>query len=651
MGMITGFNLNQKGTKEDYSKFNANDLKDFFKNITFCAKNAKGETITLNSNELDKFIKNAGLNAAEVKAFLADLKKNNIPTKEQIVIDLSDKDYKLGLKDGSLYDNETSPTIRTVDKLEIKNATNIKIGKVDVKFDIGNKKTEPKQVNYDVSVETTTQDMTVKGQISDKFDYALRYYHNSPLMLDKGVLGKVTYHPFKNTDIFLGAGYLPEVFSMSVGPNQLEKHPTSVVSLGINDKSNVFKLDLPAGLKLSGDVNSFAVATLGYDHAESKIDVGTIEGLTRANVRPSLTLSRDFLDNKLHTAISYKTDFDLTMIGAYYVTGGKSIPPVTQFVEGTVSADVKGVNLGVTGYVPIKTYSNDFSTDPLIKLSVGSKEKPYIPDAFVTFSPDGVKNAGLGKNVRVNSWLDVNAYAGVETSKFSSKPEFMAGGGLTVYFGKRPESQGAKPLSNHLINDWRSDVPLTQKPNTTSYNRSKPTLSSYFSSSEIDAMKNMSLDELKKILNTPEKVTAYLDYFVSYDHDRANNNTAPYGSLSPEEVANSKKGVCRDQHILVADLLKAQGIEAVQVGYASAGNTLHAIAVYKDPQTGKWNVIEYGNIHYTQADTMEEAFNMVRPDAWVYGKFDDGSSNERRAQKGVYYSPSASAYYDFMLNK
>ena len=95
MGMITGFNLNQKGTKEDYSKFNSNDLKDSFKNIIFCAKNAKNEIITLNSNELDKFIKNAGLNAAEVKAFLADLKKNNIPTKEKIVIDLSDKDYKL----------------------------------------------------------------------------------------------------------------------------------------------------------------------------------------------------------------------------------------------------------------------------------------------------------------------------------------------------------------------------------------------------------------------------------------------------------------------------------------------------------------------------------------------------------------------------
>lgn len=657
MEMITGFSLNQKASKEEYSNFFTNNLNDLFKNITFAAKDSKGQTLTLNGNDLknkdalDKFIKLSGLNPAEVKAFLADLQKNKDISKEQIVIDLSDVDYHLKTNDGSLYNNETAPSSRIVDKVELKNLKNTKLEKVNVNFDIADKKTEPKQVNYDVSVETTTQDTTLKGEISDKFDFALRYYQNSPLMLDKGVVGKVTYHPFKNTDIILAAGHFPEVFSMSIGPNQLEKHPTSVVSLGINDKSNIFKLNLPGQLKFSGDINSFAVATLGYDHADGQIDKGTIEGLSRANVGPSLTLSRDFLDNKLHTAISYKTDFDLGMIGAYYVTGGKSIPPVTQFVQGTVSADVKGVNLGVTGYVPIKTYSNEFSTDPLIKLSVGYKDKPYIPDTFVTFSPDGVKNAGLGKSVKVNPWLDVSAYAGVETSKFSNKPEFMAGGGLTVYLGKRDSSQQAKPLSNHLMNDWKSDVPLTQKPNTTSYDRSNPTLSDYFSSSEIDKMKNMSIDELKKVLNTPEKVTAYLAYFVKYDYDRVKNNTPPYGSLSPEEVVNSKKGVCRDQHILVTDLLKAQGIEAVQVGYSAAGSTLHAIAVYKDPTTGKWNVIEYGNIHYTQANTMEEAFNMVRPDAWVYGKFEDGGSKDRRAQKGVYYSPSASEYYNFVLNK
>ena len=562
----------------------------------------------------------------------------------------SKDDYKNTLATNPPKPSETEAKVEKPagDEVQIETDSSVKLEKI--KVDIVD--VEP-EVKSNVSVETSSQDLTLKTQLGSKWDASLRYYQNSPTMLNGGVLAKVSYQPWETTRFTIGGGYLPNVFAMTVGPNELEKHPTSVISAGITDDRNLFKFNLPLDMKLSGDLNSYALGTLAYDHVNSEMDKGVSKGLLRANTMPSLTLSKDF--GKIYAAVSYKQDWNFPMIGEYYSTGGKSIPPVTHFIEGTVSASVtKDIKVCASAYVPLKSYSNEFSKDPLLKITVGAQNNRFIPNVYGKISlTEGIKDAALGlnKTIRVNSWLDASLYAGVGTSKYSDKPEYTAGGGFTFYFDKRSGSQEANSVTNHLMNDWRSAVPLSQQPTTEVYTRGNPSLGTFFTKDEIDKIKDMNLAELKTVLDTPEKVVAYVDKFIKYDDGRSGGGSGPSSTYSPEEVVNLKKGVCRDQHILMVDLLKAQGIEAKQIGYSSAGSTFHAIAAYKDPNTNKWNIIEYGNVHYTQADTMEEAFNTVRPDAWINAPYEDGGSGDRRAKKGVNYSPSAIEYKNFMLDK
>lgn len=161
-------------------------------------------------------------------------------------------------------------------------------------------------------------------------------------------------------------------------------------------------------------------------------------------------------------------------------------------------------------------------------------------------------------------------------------------------------------------------------------------------------MKGKSVEELAQILKTPEQVVAYLDQFVTYDDDRLADAKGDYGSMTPNEVARLLKGVCRDQHPFVVSVMKeGQGVNGKTIGYASP-ETSHAIAVYQDPKSGKWNVIEYGRIHYTQADSAEEAFDRIRPDALVSGEWSENGPNGKNYQQTIRYSETAREYYRFV---
>ena len=92
---------------------------------------------------------------------------------------------------------------------------------------------------------------------------------------------------------------------------------------------------------------------------------------------------------------------------------------------------------------------------------------------------------------------------------------------------------------------------------------------------------------------------------------------------------------------------EAGAAEGRTIGYVSP-DTSHAIAVYQDPKTGRWNVAEYGTIHYTQAASAEEAFERVRPDALVYSDWSGGGPNQKQHQVNIRYSETAREYYRFV---
>lgn len=82
----------------------------------------------------------------------------------------------------------------------------------------------------------------------------------------------------------------------------------------------------------------------------------------------------------------------------------------------------------------------------------------------------------------------------------------------------------------------------------------------------------------------------------------------------PLDTWRTGTGVCVEQGAFTAYLLERGGIEAHLVTYFGA-DVAHSIPVYRNPTTGKWNVLEYSRAHVTEARTLGEAMAMVAPDA------------------------------------
>ncbi len=96
------------------------------------------------------------------------------------------------------------------------------------------------------------------------------------------------------------------------------------------------------------------------------------------------------------------------------------------------------------------------------------------------------------------------------------------------------------------------------------------------------------------------------------------------------EAFQSKKGVCREDAITKTYMLNELGYEAKAVAYAEP-DCFHVVSFYKDKDTGKWNIAEYGKIHELGADSFEEALAKALPSAnnfWIW--------NNAEADKSAY---------------
>jgi hypothetical protein len=131
-----------------------------------------------------------------------------------------------------------------------------------------------------------------------------------------------------------------------------------------------------------------------------------------------------------------------------------------------------------------------------------------------------------------------------------------------------------------------------------------------------NAMENASeLDQLSNILKMPWDVCYYTSKFINYTYEH-NSLSAGWSNLfAPQEVFLLKKGNCTEQASFQQYLLNKNGYETAILG-TLARDFFHAILVYRDPASGKWNAIDNAGsykMYFTRADSYEELITKVFP--------------------------------------
>lgn len=487
-----------------------------------------------------------------------------------------------------------------------------------------------------VETEVTHQDVTLGVDLGERARLTGRYVYGSPTMMQGAGLLKVDYRLGDSTTAFAGVGHMPGFFRNTIGPNQRVDTPTSAAFAGVEDLRGSSH-DLGNGVRLDLGLQSLAVGTIAYDHEGKKLDPSTMAGLSKATVTGEATVSKRF--GNLEASVGYGNHLDLGMIGTYYVTGGRGLFPQTHFLQGGLQGQAGVVDFKANAYVPLSTSTNDFSADPKLRAEVSA---PYMPTLAAVATTRGLESVEATKSWSIKGGWDATASASV--IRPFDRPQYAAQVGLRYNFGGKSSDRPTRATRPPA--DWRAEAPRRRDQQAAPVG--KPRLKDFFSPEQIQGMRGKSVEELTGILKTPEHVVAYLEEFVSYDYDRLKDSKGDYGSMTPNEVALLLKGVCRDQHPFIVSVMKeGQGVNARTVGYASP-DTSHAIAVYQDPGTGKWNVIEYGRIHYTQSDSAEEAFDRIRPDALVSGDWSENGPNGKNYQQTIRYSETAREFYRFV---
>lgn len=170
------------------------------------------------------------------------------------------------------------------------------------------------------------------------------------------------------------------------------------------------------------------------------------------------------------------------------------------------------------------------------------------------------------------------------------------------------------------------------------------------SAAAIDGLAGQSFEQVAAQVRTPADAAAFLGRFFTYDFNRVNAGSGPAGALSAIETIEARAGVCRDQHVVARDLLRANGMQAEQLGYY-ASDQPHAVTAYQDPTTKKWGIIEYNTLYPADqlgADTAEEALMMVRPTALLIRHYATGNPDERSHIDRMLYTPTTRTYQAFM---
>jgi hypothetical protein len=119
----------------------------------------------------------------------------------------------------------------------------------------------------------------------------------------------------------------------------------------------------------------------------------------------------------------------------------------------------------------------------------------------------------------------------------------------------------------------------------------------------------LGFEETVALLDSPDKVAWYTGEYFNYFSDHNDNL---FTLWSPRDVFRIKGGNCTEQMGFEAYALQKAGFEAYTLGIIATYCT-NALCIYKDKATGRWNVINYGDITELQAEDPEELLDKYRP--------------------------------------
>lgn len=148
----------------------------------------------------------------------------------------------------------------------------------------------------------------------------------------------------------------------------------------------------------------------------------------------------------------------------------------------------------------------------------------------------------------------------------------------------------------------RGEIPKAKTPSTISINWQKPL-------SEVTTDMGSGQDLIENV----SKLMNDMDY-------EANSNKDNFVRRPVEEVWKDLNadglphGECSDIHNIGTYILNQNGIDAYSVQMFRAKGP-HNVTIYQDPTTGKYNILEYGKMYTTNADSPEDAMRKFQNDA------------------------------------
>jgi hypothetical protein len=175
-------------------------------------------------------------------------------------------------------------------------------------------------------------------------------------------------------------------------------------------------------------------------------------------------------------------------------------------------------------------------------------------------------------------------------------------------------------------------------------------MSGTMTTSDIKGLAKQGFSDVAGKVKTPEDVALLLGTNFTYDSKRLESQGLALAAWSASDVQTKGTGICRDQHALARDLLKANGYNAVLLGYSGSDQS-HAIAAYQDKTTGEWGIVEYGTLYpasQLHAKTPEEALLMVRPTTMAISVFSDDGPDKPSHIEGIVYTPTSRVFEQFM---
>jgi len=444
-----------------------------------------------------------------------------------------------------------------------------------------------------------------------KKDVSLTISHiNKDNLLKDSILAKIERKrerkAFRNLTYYaeegIGVARLPSLFIPGWGPFGPTKYPSEMFILRFDRR-------LEGKKALKKNLLVWSAGSKGI--LSSPINLSWDELIDRSDLLGMLSYLRGYFGLKAERGVK-----GLTIGGG--INGfiqSSSYAPITplQNYEANLklSKNVADRDFSLSFYYPLKTelfVQDSFDQGERIMLSASSNNWSIEGLA-------GYEQAQYGLSVnRAFSKFNLSLFR-IENKKKDYKTI-----GLQFTLGGRSQD-----ILKDVISDRKVEIPFYSQYNTRvgAWDNPPSNLSS------------LGFDETILLLDSPDKVAWYTGKYFTYLSDHNDNL---FTIWSPRDVFRIKGGNCTEQMGFEAYALRQHGYEAYTLGMIATYYT-HAICIYKDKATGRWNAINFGDIKELQAETPEELLDKFEPD-WFSLSIKDPDS-----AKTIYQIDSSSKGY------